>query len=150
MSLTNSPVPRGGGQERVWRGQMLPAPLKETLAGYRYCGVCLPPHFPHWCGDGLASTRWLRLSSRCRSLLRSLISISLLVVASDSICSEVASSALHMSTAPSSMGSVFFSNLLHVWLPHTIRSLIKLSVRVPNSHDLALLRRSVTYWSPGC
>ena len=58
--------------------------------------------------------------------------------------------------ALSRVRSGFFSSLDRVRslkTPQTIRSLIKLSVRVPNSHDFAFFLRSVAYWSivsPGC
>lgn len=44
----------------------------------------------------------------------------------------------------------FCSSLLRILsliIPPAIRSLIRLSKSVPNSHDLALVLRSVTYWS---
>ena len=57
--------------------------------------------------------------------------------AKDFICVDVVSSARQMSRALSRVRSGFFSSLDRVRslkTPQTIRSLIKLSVRVPNSH----------------
>ena len=77
-------------------------------------------------------------------------------VARDFICAVVISSARHMPMALSRVRLASFRSWLLVRslkIPQTIRSLIRLSVSVPNSHVLALLRKSVAYWSivsPDC
>ena len=62
----------------------------------------------------------------------------------------MASSARQMSRAVASVRSAFFRRrdlVLSFMMPHMRRSLIRPSVSVPNSHVLALVRRSVTYSS---
>ncbi len=74
----------------------------------------------------------------------------------DFSCVSAASSARHISMALERVSSACFSKrdlVLSLMTPHTNLSLIRLSVRAPNSQVLALLRRSVTYRSivsPGC
>ncbi len=71
---------------------------------------------------------------------------------------RAASSARQMSMALERVRSACFNKrdlVLSLITPHTKRSLVRLSVRVPNSHVLTFLRKNliVTYWStvsPGC
>ena len=71
-------------------------------------------------------------------------------LANDFIWDDVVSLALHMSMAFCRVKSGSLRSLLRVlsqWIPHTILSLIKLSLRSLNSHVWALVLISVTYWS---
>ena len=76
------------------------------------------------------------------------VGLAVLPAVNDFICTVVISFARHMSRAFYSVKPGSLSNLLRVWssmMPHTMRSLIRLSVSVPNSHDFALVLRLVTY-----
>jgi hypothetical protein len=62
----------------------------------------------------------------------------------------VTSCAPHISSAVANVRSDSLSNRLRVWslsIPHTIWSLMRLSVSGPNSQDFALILRSVAYCS---
>lgn len=64
----------------------------------------------------------------------------------------VVSFALHMLTAVWSVRSASFNSLLRVRssdMPHTIRSVMRLSVSAPNSQDFAFILKFVTYLSMG-
>ena len=65
----------------------------------------------------------------------------------DFICEAVASSALHMSRAVDRVSFELSRRdlVLLLAIPHTILSLIRLSVSSPNSQVFALFLRSVTY-----
>ena len=81
------------------------------------------------------------------SVMLSAVALALLI---DLSCAFVASAALQRSTALCKGMSPSLSSVPRVLshaMPHTIRSRIRLSCSSPNSHERALILRSVTYWS---
>ena len=82
----------------------------------------------------------------------STVAVLLSVIAYVFIWVTHASLARQMSSAFSRVRSDSLSSLLRILsscTPSTIRSLMRLSVKLPNSHVFAFVRRSVTKWSIG-
>ena len=113
-------------------------------------GMCGDFHIFHMVDTGICCCRPCHLSLQYLSKLVVGVTSLLGVLDNDFMCVAAASFARHMSSALSSVRSDSFSSLLRVrssFVPHTIRSLIRLSVSVPNSQDFSFILRSVTYWS---
>ena len=105
------------------------------MAGH-CCFGCCPPHRPQ--------PVCLELGVDFRRSIVSILTVGLSLV-SDFICLVATSLARHMSRAFSRVRDDSRSNLLRVWsssTPSTMRSRMRLSVSVPNSHVLALVHRS--------
>ena len=114
------------------------------MAGHDCLG-CRPPHRPQFaCLEFEIGFLWLIVAILAPGFS----------FVSDFICVKAASLDRHISRAFWRVRDVSLSSLLRIpssSTPSTMRSLnqMRLSVRVPNSHVLAFVRRSVTKWSMG-
>ena len=108
------------------------------LAGQCCCLVCQLPHRSQ--GSLFASSFWMASMPICSELAP--------LALRDFICADVSLLVLHISIALCNVRSGSLSSLLRVlshMMPQTILSLVRPSLRSLNSHDCALVLRSVRY-----
>ena len=119
-------------------------------AGHVCCLLCPVPHLPHWYALLFFSPSNALTSALSDGGLVPRLSVRVLMWAAVDLLAQ------HMSIAVWRVRSAWRRSLLHVlslMIPPMMQSQIRPSESVLNSQDLALVLRSVTYWSivsPGC